>query len=153
MISLFLLCLYFSWCPQPARLQIADTLCELAPGRHTENILASHWYHWQHSPLPLPQVPGSLHWQNACCSVFLIPNGWWLWWIDLKLILMFLKTAVWKKMKLGTIFRCLVLLPLLLPHSTSSLVLCFWDNLFLLIQEALRKDEQNEKSHNYCNNF
>lgn len=62
---------------------------------------------------------------------FSVPNGWWLWWI--KLVFMFLKTAIWKKMKRGRIFKFLMLLSFLLAHSPSSLVLFFWDSLSLLI--------------------
>lgn len=62
---------------------------------------------------------------------FSVPNGWWLWWI--KLVFMFLKTAIWKKMKQGRIFKFPTLLSFLLAHCPSNLVLCFWDSLFLLI--------------------
>lgn len=61
--------------------------------------------------------------------VFLVPNGCWLWYI--KVIIMFLKTAVWKKSKQRTMFRCLMLLPLLLPlflSSASETAYFFWYN-------------------------
>lgn len=66
--------------------------------------------------------------------LFLLPNGWWLWRIDFKLIFMLLKTVVWKKMKQGTIIRCLVYFHFSFPippptlSSTSETAYFFWYN-------------------------